>query len=260
MRTLHCFFSGGRDSALACYIAHKVAKARVWDFRLVFINTTIAVQDTLDYVRMYADWLDAELIELRPKRSFEELVVRFSWPLLLRSRWCYYRLKLGPIIEYLIKNYKKGDLVVFGIRRSESLRRLSYYNKVFTNKCYDNGPCVHVWYPILHLSDIDVGHLVKKFNIPINPVWYRIGTSGECLCLAGTTEKTLIRIAIHYPSVMEKLVEIDKKVQANKGGYPGPLVGKKITLTEWYEKLKKQSRIDDYLTKYNTCQLGCMIE
>ncbi len=49
-RTFHCFFSGGRDSALACYIAHRVADIKNFDFRLVFINTTIAILDTVDYV------------------------------------------------------------------------------------------------------------------------------------------------------------------------------------------------------------------
>ena len=154
-------------------------------------------------------------------------------------------------------------MVVMGIRGSESLFRLLNYNKVFTNKCYGDGLCVHAWYPILHLTDIEVNQLINKFNIPINPVWRRVGVSGECLCLAGTTEQKLMRIAIHYPSVMERLVEIDKKVQMNRKSkapsYPAPLYQRKLTLSEWYERFRRQPRIDDYLTEYNSCQLGCMI-
>jgi len=264
VKTIHCFFSGGRDSALACYIADRVAKARGWGFRLVFINTTIAIPDTIEYVHKYARWLNAELIELRPKHTFEEFATKYSWPLLWHNRWCYYELKRKPTIEYLQKEYKRGDLVVMGIRGSESLFRLLNYDKVFTNKCYGDGLCVHAWYPILRLSDTEVVQLIKKFNIPENPVWQRVGISGECLCLAGTTEQKLMRIAIHYPSVMERLVEIDKRVQMNRKSkapsYPAPLYPKKLTLTEWYEKFKKQPRIDDYLTEYNSCQASCMIE
>jgi phosphoadenosine phosphosulfate reductase len=264
VETIHCFFSGGRDSALACYIAHKVAVIKGWGFRLVFINTTIAIPDTVEYVHKYANWLGVNLIELRPKHSFEELAPKYSWPSLWHNRWCYYHLKRDPTIEYLERSYKKGDLVVMGIRGSESLFRLLNYDKVFTNKCYGDGLCVHAWYPILHLTDIEVEQLIKKFSIPENPVWRRVGISGECLCLAGTTEQKLIRIAIHYPNVMMKLVEIDKKVQANrksmKPSYPSPLYSKKLTLTEWYEKFKKQPRIDEYLTEYNSCQASCMIE
>ena len=263
-RTFHCFFSGGRDSALACYIAHKAARARDWGFRLVFINTTIAIPDTIEYVHKYAKWLGAELVELRPNHSFEELAEKYSiWPLLQYGRWCYYELKRKQFVEYLIRNYRKGDLIVAGIRSNESLFRLLNYNKVFTNKCYDDGPCVHAWYPVLRLSDIEVEQLIKKFGIPENPVWRKVGISGECLCLAGTTERRLIRIAIHYPNVMEKLVEIDRKIQANRRSktpsYPAPLLRRRITLTEWYEKFKNQPRIDDYI-EYSSCQLGCMLE
>jgi len=263
VRVVHCFFSGGRDSALACYIAHRVAKIKNWGFRLVFINTTIAIPDTIEYVHKYAEWLGTELIELRPKRTYEEMVVKYSYPLLWYNRWCYYELKRKPTIEYLERNYGKGDLIVMGIRGSESLFRLLSYDKVFTNRCYGDGLCVHVWYPILRLTDIEVMNLIKKFNIPINPVWNKVGISGDCLCLAGTTESKLIRIAIHYPNVMEKLVEIDKKVQMNRKNkrpsYPAPLLSKKLTLTEWYEKISKQTTLDNYI-EYGSCQLGCMLE
>jgi 3'-phosphoadenosine 5'-phosphosulfate sulfotransferase (PAPS reductase)/FAD synthetase len=264
MRVLHCFFSGGRDSALACYIAKRVADIKNFGFRLVFINTTIAIPDTIEYVHKYAEWLNADLIVLKPNHSFEELAQKYSWPLLWHNRWCYYELKRKPTIDYLERNYRRGDLVVMGIRGSESLFRLLNYDRVFTNKCYGDGLCVHAWYPVLRLSDTEVEQLIKKNGIPENPVWRRVGISGECLCLAGTAESKLIRVAIHYPDVMKKLIEIDKKVQLNRKkkepSYPAPLYPKKLTLTEWYERFKRQPRIDDYLTEYNSCQLGCMIE
>jgi tRNA(Ile)-lysidine synthase TilS/MesJ len=40
MVKIHCFFSGGRDSALACFIAKSVADVRKWEFVLVHIDTT----------------------------------------------------------------------------------------------------------------------------------------------------------------------------------------------------------------------------
>jgi 3'-phosphoadenosine 5'-phosphosulfate sulfotransferase (PAPS reductase)/FAD synthetase len=260
--TIHCFFSGGRDSALACYIAKRVADIKNFDFRLIFINTTIAILDTIEYVHKYAKWLGAELIELKPKHTYEELVVKYSYPLLWHNRWCYYDLKRKPTIQYLKSNYKENDIIVMGIRGSESLFRLINYDRVFTERCYDNL-CVKAWYPILHLSDIEVDQLIRKFNIPINPVWKKVGISGDCLCLAGTTESKLIRIAIHYPDVMKKLIEIDKNVQLNrksmKPSYPAPLYPKRLTLTEWYEKINKQTTLDNYID-YGSCQANCMLE
>ena len=262
-RTIHFFFSGGRDSALACFIAYRVARARNWRFRLVFINTTIAIPDTERYVREYAEWLGAELIELRPRHTFEELAPKYSWPLLWHNRWCYYLLKREPTIRYLKSEYKPNDLVVMGIRRNESLFRLTNYDKVFSKKCYDEL-CVKTWYPVLNLTDKEVENLIRKLGIPRNPVWDRVGLSGDCLCLAGTSESKLERIAIHYPDTMKKLIEIDRKIQANRKSkqpsYPAPLYHKRMTLTEWYEKIRKQSRIDNYINEYNSCQAGCMTE
>jgi len=262
-RTIHSFFSGGRDSALSSFIAYRVAKTRGWKFKLIFINTTIAIPDTLRYVYEYASWLGAELVELKPKHTYEELVIKYSYPLLWYNRWCYYLLKREPTIEYLRHNYRPNDIVVMGIRKGESLFRLTNYDRVFSKRCYGDL-CVKAWYPILHLSDKDVENLIRKFGIPRNPVWDKIGMSGDCLCLAGTSESKLERIAVHYPNIMAKLVEIDKKVQANRKSkqpsYPAPLYHKKMTLTEWYERFKKQQRIDIFLSQYDSCQAGCMLE
>ena len=96
----------------------------------------------------------------------------------------------------------------------------------------------------------------------MNPVWSRVGMSGDCLCLAGTPEGRLVRIAVHYPGVMRRLVEVDREIQVNRRNsepsYPAPLVKSRLTLSEWYARLSRQATIDDYLTGYSSCQ--CMIE
>ena len=40
-RVIHCMFSGGRDSAMACTIAKRVADIKGWGFRLIHIDTGI---------------------------------------------------------------------------------------------------------------------------------------------------------------------------------------------------------------------------
>ena len=144
-RVVHCFLSGGRDSALACFIAHRTALVKDWGFRLVFIDTTIAIPDTVGYVKKYAEWLGVELVVLKPRHSFIELAPKYSWPLLWHNRWCYYMLKREPALNYLKRYYKANDLVVMGIRGDESLFRLLNYSRVFTWKCYEDGFCVRAW-------------------------------------------------------------------------------------------------------------------
>ena len=263
MVTIHCFFSGGRDSALACYIAHRVARVKGWEFRLIHINTTIYLKETHDYVYEYARWLGVDLIELKPNVTYEDLAVKYGYPSLFRNRWCYHQLKRTPTLNYLRQNYKPGDLMVLGVRGSESLFRLLRYDKVFTNRCFGKSFCVNAWYPILHLTDVEVNQLIRKFNIPVNPVWVKVGISGECLCLAGTTEQTLIKLFRNYPDVAKWFVDLDKRIQANRRkkepSYPLALYRKKITLSEWYERLLRQSQIDDFITNYQSCPYSCMV-
>mgnify|MGYP001772498341 CR=1 FL=1 len=261
----YCFFSGGRDSAVSCFISKRVADVKRVPFYLVHIDTTINIDDTERYVREYADWLGAELIVLRPEETFEEYAKKYPyWPSLYppSKRWCYYELKLKPLVKFLRQNYRFGDVVVLGVRGSESLFRLGFYEKVFDTRCYHSAIgdiCVKAWYPVLRLGDEMIEKLIGKFKIPRNPVW-RIGSSGECLCLAGTSYKKLVRIAVNYPDVIERLVKIDDIIQSNRTrsdepSYPKPLEKEKFTLRQWWEQFKKQQQITDYLsgTEYESC-------
>ena len=131
----YCFFSGGRDSALACFIAKRVADVKRVPFYLVHIDTTINIPDTEGYVREYANWLGAELIVLRPEETFEEYVKKYPyWPSIYppNKRWCYYELKLKPLVRFLRKNYRLGDVIVLGVRGPESLFRLGFMKRCLT--------------------------------------------------------------------------------------------------------------------------------
>jgi len=109
-----------------------------------------------------------------------------------------------------------------------------------------------------HASSISL--TLKMIDIPVNPVWRRVGISGDCLCLAGTPEGRLVRIAVHYPDVMRRLVEVDGLIQANRRSkepsYPAPLVKSKLTLSEWYARFSRQATIDEFI-EYGSC--ACML-
>jgi len=266
-RTIHCFFSGGRDSAVACYIAHRVSKLRRWDFRLVHIDTTISIRQTSEYVKQYADWLGAELVVIRPERTFKEYAAQFGmWPSLYpsRFRWCYRKLKLEPLIEYIHVNYKYGDLVVMGVRREESRFRDKYYTSTFFERDY-GGVKAWVWAPLLYVDEPVLTKLIERFNIPKSPVW-RYGFSGECLCLAGMPEYEIYLIMRNFPEEREMLLEVDDIINRNrKSGKPSAPFrlaqrGYK-TLREYYEKnVKLQITLDSFIFPYGkACEGSCML-
>jgi 3'-phosphoadenosine 5'-phosphosulfate sulfotransferase (PAPS reductase)/FAD synthetase len=266
MTAIHCFFSGGRDSALACFIAHQVAQRRGWSFRLVHIDTTIAIKQTREYVHQYAEWLGAELVVIRPEKTFREYAAQYGmWPSLYpqRFRWCYRDLKLKPLTEYHKQNYKKGDIVVMGVRKSESKFRDKFYTQTFFIRDYD-GVKARVWAPLLHVDEPTLVRLIERFGIPRNPVW-RFGFSGECLCLAGTPIHRIALILRYFPEEREILLEIDDIIQKNrKSGKPSApfrlaQAGYR-TLREFYQQVvKTQLTLDDFVVPYKSCEGACML-
>jgi 3'-phosphoadenosine 5'-phosphosulfate sulfotransferase (PAPS reductase)/FAD synthetase len=269
-KTIHCFFSGGRDSALACYIAHRVAKQRGWDFRLVHIDTTIAIKQTREYVKQYAQWLGAEITIIKPEKTFREYAAQHCmWPSLQprEYRWCYYRLKLEPTTRYLDENYKEGDITVMGVRKGESMFRDKFYTQTFFTRDYGKGLKVNVWAPLLHVDSYILELLVKRFGIPRNPVW-RIGFSGECLCLAGAPLHEIAIILHHFPEERDMLLDVDRVI--NKGcnrkskrpsAPPDVYRAGFQTLEDFYVRVvKPQTTLDDFLPYTGkACQGSCML-
>jgi len=266
-RTIHCFFSGGRDSALACYITHKVARLRGWQFKLVHIDTTVSIRQTREYIHRYAEWLGAELVIIRPRKTFKELAVQYGiWPALYppRFRWCYRDLKLEPLIGYIHENYRDDDLIVMGVRRGESRFRDRYYTSTFFERDYD-GVKAKVWAPLLNIGEPILAQLLERFNLPQNPIW-RYGFSGECLCLAGAPVQEVARILRDFPEEREMLLDIDDAINRNrKSGKPAAPFrlaqrGYK-TLREFYEKaVKTQSSMEDFIYPYGkACQGSCLL-
>ena len=264
-RTVHCFFSGGRDSALACYIAKRVADVHNWRFLLVHIDTTIYIRETREYVHKYAQWLDAELITIRPKMTFKEYAAKYGmWPSLypFRYRWCMRELKLKPTIEYLNENYRSGDIVALGIRKHESKFREKLYNHVFTRHKYGGKVDVLLWLPLLQADDATVAKLIRQYNIPESPVWRKISFSGECLCLAGMPLHTMYLLVRHYPDEFRRLLEIDEIINKNRknGKRPAPfrLAQIGLTLPEFYRRAVKLTTLDAFID-YDSCEGSCML-
>lgn len=265
-RQVYCFFSGGRDSALACFIAKRVADVRGWNFRLVHIDTTIYIRETREYVHRYAQWLGAELVVIKPEQTFREYAAKYGmWPSLFpyRFRWCMRELKLKPSVKYLQEHYKQGDLVVLAIRKRESKFREKLYNEVFVDHIYGNKVKVMLWMPLLHADDATVIKLIRRYNIPRNPVWDKIGFSGECLCMAGMPIHHIVLVMRHYPEEFRQLLEIDEMINRNrrskKPSAPFRLAQAGLTLEELHRRVSKLTALDAFIDYGKSCEGTCML-
>jgi len=254
------FVSGGRDSVVAATIGFRRAKAEGIKARVVFIKefdipSNLDIPDPLEYVQRFAEWLGVELIVLKPKIDFWEGVKRWGYPHVFQNRWCYQKLKKEPLLEFLRRERleeRVNPVWVLGIRRSESQRREKLFagTKEFNIRIMENGLVVAYWFPILDWTDKQVEEFIRQENIPPNPLW-KLGFSFECLCMAGTSLNTLIKMIHTYPKLAEWLAEKDREVQKFRQrkdpSYPTPLLEKRMSLHTFIESELKKKKISDFM-------------
>ena len=122
---------------------------------------------------------------------------------------------------------------------------------------------VKLWMPLLRMDDSTVMKLVRRYNIPENPTWYKLGFSGECLCLAGTPIHRIALLMRHYPEEFQQLLEIDQAInRSRKSGKPSApfrLVQIGLTLPEFYHRVKTAATLDSYIHYGKSCEGSCML-
>jgi 3'-phosphoadenosine 5'-phosphosulfate sulfotransferase (PAPS reductase)/FAD synthetase len=262
------FVSGGKDSVAAATIGKEGAEKEGAEARIVFIDELKAFEvpegllptTPLDYVKTFAEWLGVDLLVLEPKQSFWEGVKRWGYPHLFHKRWCFAKLKWEPITELAYAEAKQGyfSVWVLGIRRCESRDRCRRYRE--RRYRYRVGRrTIEYYLPILDWSDAEVESFIRERKIPSNPFW-SLGFSCECLCLAGTTRRTLDRMIAQMPQLAKWLAEKDEEVQKHqyKGpSFPSPLLEEKLTLCEYVRKKLNEPRLTDFFGGGNERPVYC---
>jgi 3'-phosphoadenosine 5'-phosphosulfate sulfotransferase (PAPS reductase)/FAD synthetase len=253
------FVSGGRDSVVAATIGFQEAREKGAQARVVFINElksfripeNILPYSPLTYVRQFSEWLGVRLVVLEPNIDFWEGVKKWGYPLVYDKRWCFHFMKKKVLEKFAVNERRDGysPTWVTGIRRSESSRRSEIFNR--KRYIYKVGEVyLEYYHPILDWEGKQVEEYIVDRKIPVNPLW-EIGFSFECLCMAGVSKKKLDRIMLEMPKLAEWLSQRDREVQAcRKSGEPAyvnPLLREKITLYEYLEDRKKQSKITSYI-------------
>lgn len=111
-------FSGGKDSLACLCLAEKVISRP----EILFINTGLEFPETVNYVREMAESRKLRLKEIKAEGSFFEQVEIFGPPA-KDYRWCCKTNKLGPMTDFLKRNYPKGCVTIEGRRIYESFNR-----------------------------------------------------------------------------------------------------------------------------------------
>lgn len=145
-------YSGGKDSDVILELT-KMAGVR---YEAIYKNTTIDPVGTLRHCK------EKGCTIVNPKETFFQLVERKCYPNRLRRFCCAY-----------LKEYKIHDMVIMGVRKSESVKRANRYKEPIECRFYGSKKKhVQAIYPILDWSDENVVEFIKERGIKCHPLYY----------------------------------------------------------------------------------------
>jgi phosphoadenosine phosphosulfate reductase len=161
-------FSGGKDSLVVLDLAIRAGINRV-----VFANTSIEFDETLEYVNAVEDFYGIKIDVVKAPVTFLGMIDTVDLPS-RRFRWCCEVFKFGPLGKYAIDKQLYGFFT--GLRHDESRRRKKY-------DVEDTNPVVLTKQinPIIEWKEQDVWNYIKKYNLVINPLYEHFDRVG-CWC------------------------------------------------------------------------------
>ena len=147
-------YSGGKDSDVCL----ELCKMAGIPFRAVYHSTTIDPPGTIKHV------YDNNVSITRPNKTFFSLMRENGFPSRYK-RWCC----------RLLKEFYDGDIIVQGIRASESKKRAKKYKEPEQCRVYDKKHKSRVYMPILYWTDDDIKEFVTERGVKCHPLYYRGG-------------------------------------------------------------------------------------
>ncbi|GAG23565.1 unnamed protein product, partial [marine sediment metagenome] len=134
---------------------------------VMYNNTTDAHQESLDYVYKIRDDWNLNFYETYPiKYTMKSLVKRWGGAVFLR-RYCTYYMKIQPTAHFIKDmGYKTREgIAITGMRREEKGRKnITVIQKTKRGRYYQASP-IYNW------KRTDVEELIKRNNLPVNPVY-----------------------------------------------------------------------------------------
>jgi 3'-phosphoadenosine 5'-phosphosulfate sulfotransferase (PAPS reductase)/FAD synthetase len=207
---VYALVSGGNDSTVTAHLAATFGPRLD---ALVHINTGIGVEQTREYTRDFARWLNLPLIERHGPRTYEDLVLQYGFPGPAAHRYMYIWLKeraLQQVRREAQNGQRRRVVFITGVRLDESRRRMGHVEQI---KRQGNT----VWVaPIRDFTHQDIWDYREEHEIPRNEVTEILHMSGECLCGAFAKPKELDWLAMWYPDVANRIKRLEQ--QAHQAG------------------------------------------
>ncbi len=212
-------FSGGKDSTVLLHYMIDIAKEYGFlkEILVIYIEVTGNThEENKGYVYRIARELGIldRLVHLKSDLDFYKTIRLWGFPS-FRRRWCMNVFK-RMVLERFIKNINRDVLVFVGDRFYDSPRRRKLLlKKGFIE--YNRGWRQYTVHPIAHWFNRYVYRYMELNNIEINPLYKKLGFSGNCIyCPYITSIKYYNRLRTYYPEWYRKIISAEKAME--KGG------------------------------------------
>jgi sulfate adenylyltransferase subunit 2 len=153
-------WAGGKDSTTTLHLCKQI-----WGkvpFPVLFIDTGFKYRETYEYMDKIAKEWDLDFIKLKKDSSLHGIS-----PKTCSTFECCNKLKIQPLKDVIKKH--GFDAVIVSIRwDEEGIRgKEEYYSK------REDPPHIRV-HPLMNWSIDDVWRYIKKYNVPMNPLYDRV--------------------------------------------------------------------------------------
>ena len=203
-------FSGGKDSTVVAHAVFEALQAippsqRTRPVHIVSNDTMVEsplvmahLDDVSRQIQAAVDSLSLPITVARtrpdPNKTFWVLLIGKGYPSPNQQmRWCTDRLKIQPTSTYIKDNVSKhgAAVVVLGVRRTESVRRMRTVDKYENDRGSNLNPHssitgAYIFRPIVDLTTNDVWEILGSFTAPWGGTHtklfqlYRDAEGGEC--------------------------------------------------------------------------------
>jgi len=219
-------YSGGKDSGIVLDI---VAKNYTDNFKgVIFVNTGIATQATIDFVKDYCNDHNYKLYTLYPhdvKRkkiskygkigdpfTYENRILYHGFPMSGSHNITMAELKFYPMRTFIGKKIKNGErpAIISGVRKKESTRRNT--RKSYSKYINSDGNVIFVC-PLYFKSNDWVTKYWIENDIKRSPVYDTLHISGDCLCGCFAKKEELKLLQMFHPEVFAEIKRLEKLIK-----------------------------------------------
>ncbi len=265
-----CTISGGKDSqAVAIWMPNNGVK----DFDFVFCNTGWEAPETYSFLNELEEKTSKKIITLQSKlySDLPDLAKKKTRFPSTKRRFCTSKLKVEPMIDFILDRINCNVNIYQGIRHEESRNRASlnrnddYFKFYFEPYRYDKKgkPVFHTYRkkevfefcenysanvirPIITWSTVDVFRYIKQNGFSWNPL-YDLGLNRVgCFPCIQCNHNEILTIAQERPEIITKIRKLEIELDSTFfpiGYIPERFCTKKTTTKEG--ELKRVPTIDD---------------